>query len=152
LDYKIVERKAFEVVAKIEGLTAEEIAEKIFPGWSISGDGAEVFKHFLHVKREIDEETVFTFNTKYYSREDMPDGKLPDGYEVWQVPEYTWAVFKCVGGEQATQEMWKRIYSEWLPQAKYEVLQSVSSRIIYSKSDTSSPDCMSEIWLPVKKK
>ena len=83
----------------------------------------------------------------------MKDGQeVPSGFEVWQVPKGTWAVFKCVGTlPKAIQEMWKRIFSEWLPQAKYEVLPTYDFEF-YTDGDASSPEYVSEIWLPVKKK
>ena len=143
MDYRIEKREAFEVVAKVEGFTAEEIANTILPFWSINGDGAEVFTNLLHITRNAGEGV--NFDTWYYSRE-MPGGEVPEGYEVWQVPEYTWAVFKQVG-----EEMWKRIYGEWLPQAKYELLQSVSHYVI-NQDTQSSPGDTGEIWLPVQKK
>jgi AraC family transcriptional regulator len=156
MDYRIEEREAFEVVAKIEGLTVEEIAEKILPSWSIEGEMSPLFKNLTHIignkSSENMSDVALEYTTKWYSQE-APDGELPDSYEVWQVPKYTWAVFKCIGAiPQAREEMWKRIYSEWLPQAKYEILPTVGSHIIPPKGDTSSPDYMSEIWLPVKKK
>lgn len=146
MDYRIVEREAFSVVAKLEGLTAEEIAEKVLPSWSIEGEMSQGFKNLLHVTGD------FTGSCQEFVDGQVPDGEVPDGYEVWQVPKYTWAVFKCVGATpQAIDEMWKRIFSEWLPQGKYEILASVGPQVIHSKGDTGSPDHMSEIWLPVKR-
>ena len=83
----------------------------------------------------------------------MKEGQtVPEGFEVWHIPKCTWAVFKCVGAMPlAIQEMWNRIYSEWLPQAKYELLPSYDFEL-YTDGDTSSPDYVSEIWLPVRKK
>lgn len=146
MDYRIVERETFSVVAKIEGLKAEEIAEEILPAWSIHGEMSQDFKSLLHVTGDS------TGSSQEMAEGEVPEGEVPEGYEVWQVPKYTWAVFKCVGpAPQAIEEMWKRIYSEWLPQAKYEILASVGPQVIHSKGDTGSPDHMSEIWLPVKR-
>jgi AraC family transcriptional regulator len=51
----------------------------------------------------------------------------------------------------AIQSMWKRIYGEWLPQAKYELVPSYDIEY-YTEGDTDSPDYVSEIWVPVKVK
>jgi len=79
--------------------------------------------------------------------------ELPDGFERWVIPANTWAVFKCVGAmPDAIQSMWKKIYSEWLPQAKYELVQSPYEFEYYTEGDSQSPDYVSEIWIPVKEK
>ena len=78
--------------------------------------------------------------------------EIPDGFEKWTIPANTWAVFKCVGAMPDTiQIMWKRIYSEWLPQAKYELIPSYDFEY-YTEGDTNSPDYISEIWVSVKEK
>jgi AraC family transcriptional regulator len=74
------------------------------------------------------------------------------GYEISTMPANTWAVFKCVGPMPAAMhEVWKRIYSEWLPQAEYERIQDCDFEV-YTEGDNQSKDCISEIWMPVKKK
>jgi AraC family transcriptional regulator len=45
----------------------------------------------------------------------------------------------------------KKIYSEWLPQAKYEAFNTYEHER-YSDGDTNSPEYESEIWIPVKEK
>ena len=78
--------------------------------------------------------------------------EIPDGFEKWTIPANTWAVFKCVGAmPDAIQTMWKRIYSEWLPQAKYELVPSYDFER-YMEGDVDSPDYVSEIWVPVREK
>ena len=77
---------------------------------------------------------------------------VPDGFEIWPVPENTWAVFRCVGAMPgAIGDMWTRIYGEWLPHAQYELAPSCDFEY-YTDGDTASPDYVSEIWVPVKKK
>ena len=79
-------------------------------------------------------------------------GSIPDSFEKWTVPANTWAVFKCIGAmPDAIQSMWKRIYNEWLPQAKYEIASSYDFEY-YTEGDNSSPDYISEIWIPVNEK
>jgi AraC family transcriptional regulator len=78
--------------------------------------------------------------------------KIPDRYEILTIPAHTWAVFKCVGPmPTAMHEVWKRIYSEWLPQAEYERIQDCDFEV-YTEGDNQNKDYISEIWMPVKKK
>lgn len=78
--------------------------------------------------------------------------KIPEGFVTLEIPSYTWAVFKCVGAmPEAIQRMWKRIYSEWLPQSAYELIPGYDIEF-YTEGDNSSKNYISEIWIPVKEK
>ncbi|MCL2048140.1 MAG: AraC family transcriptional regulator [Defluviitaleaceae bacterium] len=151
MDYRIEEKQAFEVVVKAKNVEVEEgnstqipafwceyfatgLAKTVVPVLGVCGDMSEDSKNFR-------------YGIGDFMRERQ---EVPDGFEIWQVPKCTWAVFKCVGAMPlAIQEMWKRIYSEWLPQAKYEILPSYDFEL-YTDGDKGSPDYISEIWLPVK--
>ena len=77
---------------------------------------------------------------------------IPEGFEIIHIPEYTWAVFKCVGPvPKAIQAMWERIYKEWLPVSEYELIPDYDIEN-YLPGDASSPDYVSEICIPVRKK
>ena len=77
---------------------------------------------------------------------------IPKGFEIIHIPEYDWAVFKCVGPTpKAIQDMWERIYKEWLPVSDYELIPDVDIEN-YLPGDPSSKDYVSEICIPVKKK
>ena len=79
-------------------------------------------------------------------------GGVPEGFERWEIPASSWAVFKCVGAMPgAIQEMWGRIYGEWLPQANYELHESYDFEY-YTEGDVNSPDYVSEIWASVREK
>ena len=77
---------------------------------------------------------------------------IPEGFEIIHIPEYTWAVFKCVGPvPEAIQAMWERIYKEWLPVSDYELIPDYDIEN-YLPGDPSSRDYVSEICIPVRKK
>ena len=77
---------------------------------------------------------------------------VPEGFEILHIPEHTWAVFKCVGAmPKAIQDMWGRIYREWLPAADYELVPDFDIEN-YLPGDPASPNYVSEICFPVKKK
>ena len=77
---------------------------------------------------------------------------VPEGFELLHIPAYTWAVFKCVGpAPQAIQEMWDRIYREWLPAAEYEMIPDYDIEN-YLPGDPAARDYVSEICIPVRKK
>ena len=76
---------------------------------------------------------------------------IPEGFEIIHLPEYEWAVFTCRGSmPDAIQDMWDRIYKEWLPVADYELIPDYDIEN-YLPGDPSSKDYVSEICIPVRK-
>ena len=77
---------------------------------------------------------------------------IPEGFEIIHIPEYDWAVFKCIGpSTEAIQDTWERIYKEWLPVSDYELIPDVDIEN-YLPGDPSSSDYVSEICIPVQKR
>ena len=80
----------------------------------------------------------------------MSDKECPEDLEEITIPASSWAVFQIIGPmPNAMQEIWKRIYSEWLPNSGYEhaMLPEIE---YYSSGDMTAEDYRSEIWIPVK--
>lgn len=76
---------------------------------------------------------------------------IPEGFERLHIPAYTWAVFKCVGPvPKAIQDMWERIYKEWLPASDYEMIPDYDIEN-YLPGDPAARDYVSEICIPVQK-
>ena len=80
-------------------------------------------------------------------------GPVPDGLEVYELPEATWAKFRCVGPlPGALQSVNTEIYQKWLPgNPDYEALGEYNIEW-YSCGDTNKPDYESGIWIPVIEK
>lgn len=83
----------------------------------------------------------------------MSDKECPENLEEITIPESSWAVFEVIGSMRplpnAMQDIWKRIYSEWLPNSGYKhaMLPEIE---YYSAGDMMAEDYRSEIWIPVK--
>jgi len=151
MDYRIEMKEAFTVVVMARVFTedsateipafwgeyfAQGLNEQVIPAMGVCGEVKSVGKDFRY-GIGCPEEMVEV---------------VPDGFEKWEIPAGTWAIFKCIGAmPNAIQAMWNRIYSEWLPQAKYELVPSYDIEC-YPGSDVDSPDYVSEIWIPVKEK
>lgn len=72
-------------------------------------------------------------------------------YEVLDVPELTWVKFECRGKmPEAQQNVWKRIFTEWLPNSGYDHDEGPEIEW-YSNGDMNSDNYISEIWIPIKK-
>lgn len=84
----------------------------------------------------------------------MSDKSCPQEFEEMTIPASTWAVFEVIGAirplPNSMQDIWKRIYSEWLPNSGYEHAM-IPEIEYYSLGDNMAPNYRSEIWIPVKK-
>lgn len=152
MDYRIISKEAFKVLAKTKFFAADNSQKEIPKFW------AEYFSDGLHKKvcgifGICEQEKAGTHEFRYgIGNEYQEGGVIPDGFEILTVPSYTWAIFKCVGPmPNSMQAMWTRIYSEWLPQAEYELISDYDIEL-YTDGDTQSANYASEIWIPVKKK
>lgn len=83
----------------------------------------------------------------------MSDKSCPENLEEMTIPASSWAVFEVIGSMRPLpnpmQDIWKRIYSEWLPNSGYQhgMLPEIEC---YSAGDMMAEDYRSEIWIPVK--
>ncbi len=152
MDYKIEKKDSFKVVTKTRKFTSEESANGIPMFWS------EYASEGLH--QQVCGMLGICFPTESGCQEfeygigceEKCVKQIPEGFITIDIPSYTWAIFKCVGAmPDAIQNMWKRIYSEWLPQSKYELIPGYDIEL-YTEGDTKSEDYISEIWIPVKEK
>ena len=81
-------------------------------------------------------------------------GEVPEGMVLYEFSGGEWAVFDCVGAlPEALQSVNTKVFNEWLPgNPDYELSGSANVEWYSPDCDTSSPDCRSAIWVPVKKK
>ena len=83
----------------------------------------------------------------------MSGRECPGDLEEMVIPASAWAVFEIIGPTRplpnAMQDIWKRIYAEWLPNSGYQhaMLPEIEW---YSAGDMSAADYRSEIWIPIK--
>lgn len=72
-------------------------------------------------------------------------------FETVAVPEATWAIFPSQGSfPQALQDTWGKIYSEWLPNSGYQLVEA--PEISFTDFTGKPGDIYSEIWIAVTKK
>lgn len=162
MDYKIIEKNAFDIIEKVEAHTVEssENAKSIPDFWTRShNDGT--------VKTLLDTTTdrTYIFGVCYgnlpenaktfdYSIAAKCDNNtvVPEGFRKNTIPARTWAVFECKGAmPNAMQDMWHKIISEFFPTSGYQPTYEMDIEA-YTDGNMGSPDYRSEIWVPVIKK
>ena len=92
--------------------------------------------------------------------ESAPGVRYPEGTQKVLVPAARYAVFECVGPmPDAIQNGWKLVMSEWFPRsAEWEQAQPVNFERYPSfpdgdeRGDPTSPNCSTEIWIPIRPK
>ena len=82
-----------------------------------------------------------------------PDAPVPEGYERFAIPAFTWAVFEGQGAmPDALQSLNRRILTEWLPANGEFDLAGGWNVESYSVGDMQSEAYRFELWIPVKRK
>lgn len=81
-------------------------------------------------------------------------GEVPEGVEVYGIPEQLWAKFKCTGAlPDALQGLTKQVWSDWLPgNNEYELDGAISIEWYSASGLPVDPDYQTGLWMPVKRK
>ena len=73
-----------------------------------------------------------------------------DGFEKYQVPSRTWAIFSGKGKcPEAIQELERSIFTEWLPSSGYEYDEGPDVELYMSPDPQKA---VFEVWVPIRKK
>jgi AraC family transcriptional regulator len=152
MDYRIEKKDAFQVVAKTKLFNEENSKVEIPEFWTEYNKAGlqEKVCGMLGICAQAEENAK---EWKYgIGCERKYVKEVPEGFEIIEIPANTWAIFTCIGSmPDAIQNMWKRVYGEWLPASNYELIPDYDFEL-YTEGDTSKEDYVSEIWIPVKEK
>lgn len=158
MDYKIENKPAFTVLANAKTLGYEGAMQEVPKLWQehfASGKGQFICGTYgINIDEKMGRESF-----EYLIADPCAeDAKIPEGFVMRTIPAFTWAVFPCRGAmSTALQSVSKRIYSEWLPQAKeYEFAAGYCVEFYDDptkyKNGTADDNYYCEMWIPVKKK
>lgn len=152
MDYKIVKKDELKVLARTKIFNSESSTSEIPKFWSeyfSEGSSGKVCGMLGICEQEKACTKEFRYGIGSFYE---PDTTIPEGFDILTIPAHIWAIFRCVGPmPHAIQDMWTKIYSEWLPQSEYELVTDYDIEY-YTDGDTGSQNYVSEIWIPVNKK
>lgn len=152
MEYRIEKWEAMDLLVHTGRFHAETCEQEIPAFWDAYYASEELKKvpGYLGVcAQQKTDDDVFSYGIG--CRASDVEGVL-EGFEILHLPENTWAVFKCVGPTpKAVQEMWERIYREWLPVADYELVPDCEIEN-YLPGNPASRNYVTEICFPVKRK
>ena len=158
MDYKIVKKEAFTVIANAKTFPyegAKEIVPQFWQEHFQTGKGAVVCGLYgINIDLEMGQETFEYLIADPYD----PSREIPEGFTVRTIPSFTWAVFPRRGAmPEALQDANTKIFSEWLPALKeYEFaagycVEYYDDPTRYAKG-TLDENYYCEICIPVKQK
>ncbi len=158
MDYKIEKKEAFTVIANTKTFSYEGAKELVVQFWQEhyqSGKGKTVMGWYgINIDENMGHDTF-----EYLIADPCnPDMEVPEGFITKTIPEFTWAVFPCVGPmPTALQDVNTKIFTEWLPALKeYEFAAGYCVEYYDDPSKypngTQDEKYYCEIWIPIKKK
>ena len=162
MDYKIVEKEAFEIIEKVEAHSIEnDVNAKSIPDFWTKSHNDGTVKTLL----ENTTDRTFIFGVCYGNNSDCTKTfdysiaavynqktAVPKGFRKNIIPARTWAIFECKGAmPKAMQDMWHKITSEFFPTSGYQPTYEMDIEA-YTEGDMGGSDYRSEIWIPVVKK
>ena len=162
MDYKIVEKEAFEIIEKAERHSIEnEINAKSIPDfWARSHNDGTLKALF---ENTTDRSLIFgvcygnnSENAKTFEYSIgavcSKETAVPKGFRKNTIPARTWAIFECKGAmPNAMQDMWHKITSEFFPTSGYQPTYEMDIEA-YTAGDMNDENYRSEIWIPIIKK
>jgi AraC family transcriptional regulator len=169
MKYRIVEKPAFSVSGLVLRTTSDggENHRAIPQFWQQShanGKAAQLFRHcgsfgVLGVCYDYQpQDNSFAYMIAIETPAAGAAG-LPAACQTTVIPAATYAVFESRGAMPlAIQAVWKAAYSDWFPSSGYEHAGTPDFEVYPafpegdSRGDPDSPDCISEVWIPIKKK
>ncbi|MGN1148466.1 MAG: effector binding domain-containing protein [Lachnospiraceae bacterium] len=160
MDYRMEKKDAFKVIGMERKFSSDNSYEEIPKFWdefnekysapicNEMGGKCTVGKYGICLDEEIQDGKF-----SYLIAGDYEGGDVPEGLVVKEISAHEWAIFTCIGPMPAAlQSVNTRIFNEWLPGNKeYEIAESINIEM-YTMGDVNSPDYVSEIWIPVKRK
>lgn len=158
MDYKIVKKEAFTVIANMKTFSYEGAMETVPQFWQAhfkEGKGKTVMGIYgINIDEEMGQNTFEYLIADPYN----PVEEVPEGFVTKLIPEFTWAVFPCRGAmPTALQDVNKKIFSEWLPALKHYEFAAGYCVEYYDNPEKYEKGIMDEnyyceIWIPVKQK
>lgn len=164
LEYTVEEEEAFTVIgisrefsfdsgyAEVPGFWDEFNTKYFSAGGSEAPQLEAVLRHGIGEFGVCIDENCAPGTFRYLIAGRYRGGEVPEGMELYRFPALAWAKFPCCGPlPGALQARNAQIFQEWLP-GNTEYCTAMDCTVEwYSEDDSSSPDCRSAIWLPVKK-
>jgi AraC family transcriptional regulator len=158
MDFQIYEKPAFLVTGKV--LLTSQANNTIPEFWQqCNQDGSsELIGQYVACQNIGNAMLGVCFDGKpdgtfrYMIGVETPAAPTDTSLETIEVPASTWLAFESIGPmPQAIQNLWQRIYKEFLPSSNYNHAGTADLEVYYP-GNTAAADYRCEVWIPVVKK
>lgn len=162
MNYRIEKKASFKVAEKREShkIYNSENINTIPEFWERSHSDGTVAKLL-----EITNDRSFIFGICYSNshKKDVcfdysiavkidDETKVPEGFEINEIPQRTWLVFECVGAmPDAVQQTFHKICTEFFPTSEYQPTYEFDIEA-YTAGAMNDKNYRSEIWIPIEEK
>ena len=164
MEYRIEKLPAFKVLCKRQIVNKPEDTQpndivKFWKDMQEDGTTKKIINYYnpkLHMKGLMGVCFSFEYHDMKFPYgigvEYDKDEKV-EGFDIVEIPAYTYAVFKCVGPmPDAFNRTYKKICTEFFPQNdKYDYAYGVEFEV-YPSENTQDENFTCEIWIAVKEK
>ena len=164
MDYRIEKKSSFKVICKKKQINmpqGEEATGSISSFWGQCGTDGTIQALCKYVKFDNFNGILGICFSGEVADSGFPYGigaeyngapVTDDGFDIIEIPEYTYAVFTCRGKmPDAFRDTYQKICTEFFPQSNYEYGSGVELEV-YPSSDTQNPNFTCEIWIAVREK
>jgi AraC family transcriptional regulator len=153
INYKIIQKPAFDVVGKVKKFPSAEGKgpAQFWADFSSSKESAvlQAFSrgfagpftggYMLGVAHD-----VFKEDFKYAIAVEKTSEAVPEGFEVIHIAESAWAIFEVIGHmPHAIFQVALRIYTEWLPSTGYKSTGRMELEVYFNRAN------YCQIWVPL---
>ncbi|ASA24744.1 AraC family transcriptional regulator [Paenibacillus donghaensis] len=156
MNYRIEQVGGFKIVGMKETVHTEQAFSEIPAIWDAARE-KDVFgrlwelhdpEHVIRGILGICANGEFGANETFdYILAVVSDEAAPEDLTTLDFPAATWAVFEAPGPPDALQEIWKRLYTEWIPASAYELAYLPAIECYLPPEENRN-----ELWVPVLKK
>ena len=152
MDYRIVEKEAFELIGKGIMVNMENGGQKAGTFWQQSESDGTCKKMKNMSQSELSygvtcywhdsKNDTWSYHIAYENKAGLKD--INEEFEILKIPALTWVVFESSAPlSQAIKELWGKAYSEWFPTSGYTDLGGPEMEVYHSGK--------LELWISIKK-
>ncbi|WP_409346200.1 GyrI-like domain-containing protein [Paenibacillus sp. MBLB4367] len=156
MNYRIEEMSGFTIVGIKESVDTENAFTQVPEIWRNARE-AGVFEELWEIRNpgiklrgilgvcadgDFGKKEAFDYILAIATDQEPPHGMMKLNF-----PDATWAVFEAPGSPNGIQEIWKRLYTEWIPASAYELAYLPAIECYLPVEEAKN-----ELWVPVMKK
>ncbi|WP_379137957.1 GyrI-like domain-containing protein [Paenibacillus sp. sgz500958] len=156
MNYRIEEVDPFTIVGVKNRINTEHAFEIVPPLWRDARESG-VFEQLWEIRNvghKVRGILGVCANGEFGKNEEFDyilgitsDEIPPEGMVKMDFPQATWAVFEAEGSPNHIQDIWKRLYTEWVPVSSYDLAYLPTIECYLPIEDNKN-----ELWVPVIKK